>query len=89
MRRHIGDGEFVGHHRCHRRALTQINVHGPKSRALLQRISGADLTNEGFPFMTAREIDVGYAIVLAYPCDLHRRTGLGTARARHASRAGL
>ena len=40
----------------------QINVHGPKSRELLQRISGADLTNEGFPFMSAREIDVGYDI---------------------------
>lgn len=65
MRRHIEDGEFVvitdvtfGR--------TQINVHGPKSRELLQRISGADLTNEGFPFMSAREIDVGYANVLAY-----------------------
>ncbi|MDU8943634.1 GcvT family protein [Ovoidimarina sediminis] len=44
----------------------QINVHGPKSRELLSRVSGADLSNEGFPFMTAREIDVGYAVVLAY-----------------------
>ncbi|MEM1005069.1 MAG: glycine cleavage T C-terminal barrel domain-containing protein, partial [Pseudomonadota bacterium] len=33
---------------------------------LLQRISGADLSNDGFPFMTAREIDVGFAVVLAY-----------------------
>lgn len=44
----------------------QINVHGPRSRELLGRISGADLSNAGFPFMTAREIDLGYAIALAY-----------------------
>jgi 4-methylaminobutanoate oxidase (formaldehyde-forming) len=65
MRRHLRDGEVavitdVTAGRC------QINVHGPKSRTLLQRISGADLSNEGFPFMTAREIDVGYAVALAY-----------------------
>ncbi len=47
-------------------ARCQINVHGPKSRELLSRISGADLSNDAFPFMTAQHIDVGYAIVLAY-----------------------
>ena len=65
MRRHLLDGETVvitdiTAGRC------QINVHGPKSRELLSRISGADLSNKGFPFMTAREIDVGYAVALAY-----------------------
>ena len=45
---------------------THINIHGPKARDLMQRASGADLTNEDFSYMTAREIDVGYAIVLAY-----------------------
>ncbi|MEM9125299.1 MAG: FAD-dependent oxidoreductase [Pseudomonadota bacterium] len=65
MRRHIGHDEVVvitdvTSARC------QINVHGPRSRELLQRISGADLSNDGFPFMTAREIDVGFAVVLAY-----------------------
>ncbi|MEM7440095.1 MAG: FAD-dependent oxidoreductase [Pseudomonadota bacterium] len=43
-----------------------INVHGPKSRDLLSRLSSADLSDAGFPFMTAREIDVGYAVILAY-----------------------
>ena len=42
----------------------QINVQGPKSRALLQSITAADLSNEAFPFRTAREIDIGYARVL-------------------------
>ncbi|MEO1733168.1 MAG: FAD-dependent oxidoreductase [Pseudomonadota bacterium] len=65
MRRHINDGEFVVVTDV-TAGRTQINVHGPKSRELLQRISGADLSNQGFPFMSAREIDVGYANVLAY-----------------------
>lgn len=64
MRRHIAPGECVVITDV-TAARAQINVHGPKARALMQRVSGADLTNEGFPYMTAREIDVGYAIVLA------------------------
>lgn len=65
MRRHIGEEEFVVITDV-TAGRTQINVHGPKSRELLSRISGADLSNESFPFMTAQEIDVGYAVVLAY-----------------------
>jgi len=42
----------------------QINVQGPKSRALLQTLTSADLSNAAFPFRTAREIDIGYACVL-------------------------
>ena len=42
----------------------QINVQGPRSRELLQAVTTADLSNEAFPFRTAREIDIGYARVL-------------------------
>ena len=42
----------------------QINVQGPRSRELLQTVTTADLSNEAFPFRTAREIDIGYARVL-------------------------
>ena len=63
MRRHMSPGTHVsvtdvtsGH--------AQINVQGPDSRALLQSITGADLSNEAFPFRTARYIDIGYARVL-------------------------
>jgi len=42
----------------------QLNVQGPKSRELLATLTTADLSNEAFPFRTAREIDVGYARVL-------------------------
>ena len=42
----------------------QINVQGPRSRELLQSITTVDLSNEAFPFRTAREIDLGFARVL-------------------------
>ncbi|SEE69854.1 4-methylaminobutanoate oxidase (formaldehyde-forming) [Rhizobiales bacterium GAS188] len=36
-------------------------VMGPNSRALLQAVSGADLSDAVHPFATAREIEIGYA----------------------------
>jgi 4-methylaminobutanoate oxidase (formaldehyde-forming) len=42
----------------------QLNVQGPRSRELLQSITSADLSNEAFPFRTARQIDIGFARVL-------------------------
>jgi len=44
--------------------FAQINIQGPKSRELLQTLTTTDLSNEAFPFRTAREIDMGYARVL-------------------------
>lgn len=40
-------------------------VMGPNSRALLEKVSGADLSNAAHPFGTAREIELGYARVRA------------------------
>ncbi|MBS1200379.1 MAG: Sarcosine dehydrogenase [Proteobacteria bacterium] len=45
-------------------AWAQLNVQGPRSRELLQAVTSVDLSNEAFPFRTAREIDVGYARAL-------------------------
>ena len=42
----------------------QLNVQGPNSRALLQKLTSTDLSNEAFPFRSAREIDIGFARVL-------------------------
>ncbi|PRY72862.1 glycine cleavage system aminomethyltransferase T [Marivita geojedonensis] len=64
MRRHIGADEFVTITDV-TAGITQINVHGPKARALMERISETDLSNEAFPFMTAQAIDVGYFNVTA------------------------
>jgi 4-methylaminobutanoate oxidase (formaldehyde-forming) len=63
LRRHIPDGAHVfvtdvtsGH--------AQLNVQGPRSRELLQAVTGADVSNAAFPFRAAREIEIGYARVL-------------------------
>jgi 4-methylaminobutanoate oxidase (formaldehyde-forming) len=45
-------------------AFGQLNIQGPKSRELLQSITTTDLSNEAFPFRTAKEIDIGFARVL-------------------------
>ncbi|MEQ1520730.1 MAG: FAD-dependent oxidoreductase [Aestuariivirga sp.] len=45
--------------------LPMIAVMGPNSRALLQKMSGADLSNVAFPFGTSKEIEIGYARVRA------------------------
>ena len=42
-----------------------INVQGPKSRQLISRLTGADMSNEAFPYLTVQEIDIGYALVKA------------------------
>jgi 4-methylaminobutanoate oxidase (formaldehyde-forming) len=45
--------------------LPMIAVMGPKSRALLEKLSGADLSNAAFPFGTSQEIEIGFARVRA------------------------
>ena len=63
MKRHIGDDQqvFVTDVTS---GYGQLNIQGPKSREFLQSITSADLSNEAFPFRTAREIDIGLARVL-------------------------
>ena len=46
-------------------AYNILNVHGPKSRELVSRLTSADMSNEAFPYLTMQEIDVGYALVKA------------------------
>lgn len=43
---------------------TQLNIQGPRSRALMQSVSSCDFSNEAFPFRAAREVDIGFARVL-------------------------
>jgi len=45
-------------------AYAQINVQGPRSRALLAAVTRADVSDEAFGFRTARHIDIGFARVL-------------------------
>jgi 4-methylaminobutanoate oxidase (formaldehyde-forming) len=45
--------------------VAMLGVMGPRSRELLQTVSGADLSNERHPFGHSREIEIGYARVRA------------------------
>ncbi len=46
-------------------AFAVLGVMGPRSRDLLGRLTGAELSNAAFPFGTVREIELGYATVRA------------------------
>jgi glycine cleavage system aminomethyltransferase T/glycine/D-amino acid oxidase-like deaminating enzyme len=63
MRRNIPDGAhaFVTDVTS---AYGQLNIQGPNSRPLLQKITTEDLSDAAFPFRAAREIDIGFARVL-------------------------
>ncbi len=63
LRRHIADDDhlFVVDVTS---GWGQLNVQGPRSRELLQSITTADLSNESFPYLAAKEIDIGFARVL-------------------------
>ena len=62
LRRHVVGGDV--HAADTTSALAQLNVQGPLSRQVLQSITSADLSNEAFPFRTARTIDIGFARAL-------------------------
>ncbi|MEM9196033.1 MAG: glycine cleavage T C-terminal barrel domain-containing protein, partial [Myxococcota bacterium] len=62
MRRHLDDAHaFVTDVTS---GYAQLNVQGPHSRALLQTLTSTNLSNDAFPFRTAREIDLGFARLL-------------------------
>ena len=63
IKRHIREGQQVSVTDV-TSGYGQLNIQGPRSRELLQSISSADLSNEAFPFRTAREIDIGLGRVL-------------------------
>ena len=46
-------------------AWAMLTLQGPRSRALLASLTEASLANEDFPYLSAREIDIGYARVYA------------------------
>jgi 4-methylaminobutanoate oxidase (formaldehyde-forming) len=63
MKRHTPDGAHVFVTDV-TSGYAQLNVQGPRSRAVLEAVTTADLSNEAFPFRAVREIDIGYARVL-------------------------
>ena len=45
--------------------IATLGVMGPNSRALLQALTGQDLSSASFPFGTSKEVEIGYARVRA------------------------
>ena len=45
--------------------VAMLGIMGPRSRALLEAVSGADMSNAAHPFGRSREIEIGYAKVRA------------------------
>ncbi len=43
-----------------------INLMGPRSRQVLEKVTDSDISHGGHPFMSAQEINIGYAQVFAY-----------------------
>jgi glycine cleavage system aminomethyltransferase T/glycine/D-amino acid oxidase-like deaminating enzyme len=62
MTRHAGDQHAVVTDMTS--GFAQLNVQGPRSRELLQSLTSVDLSNDAFPFRTARSIDIGFARAL-------------------------
>ncbi len=62
LRRHAGAGAVVTDVTA---GLGVLSVTGPRARDLLAGLTEADLSPAAFPFARAREIDVGWATVLA------------------------
>lgn len=42
-------------------AYGMLSIQGPRSRELLQSVTSADLSNEAFPYLSAQELEIGYA----------------------------
>jgi len=62
MRRHVGELHAAVTDMTS--GFAQLNIQGPRSRELLQSLTSVDLSNEAFPFRTARSIDIGFARAL-------------------------
>jgi glycine cleavage system aminomethyltransferase T/glycine/D-amino acid oxidase-like deaminating enzyme len=68
------DLDWISRHIAHEDHVTVVDVTssyavygvmGPESRALLQKVSRADFSNEAFQFSTSQEIDLGFFTVRA------------------------
>ena len=46
-------------------AYAMLTIQGPKSRALLEKLSTSSFETADFPYLSSREIDIGYARVYA------------------------
>ncbi|MEM1401887.1 MAG: FAD-dependent oxidoreductase [Pseudomonadota bacterium] len=85
MRRHVGDRHvFITDVTS---SYGQLNIQGPKSRDLLQALTSVDLSNDAFPFRTAKEIDIGlgrlYCVRITYAGELGYELYIPSEQALH------
>ncbi len=64
LKKHLPDDGSVSLTSHHGRMGTLV-IAGPKSRDVLGAVTETDLSNEGFPWLTAQEIEIGMAEVIA------------------------
>ena len=69
-------------------AWAVLGVMGPHSRALLEEVTSADLSNEAFPFGTAQQVEIGCVVARAlrvsYVGELGWELYVPSDQARHA-----
>lgn len=71
-------------------ALASINVAGPNARRVLGKITGADLSDEAFPYLGCREIEVGDGVAarclrLGFVGELSYELHVRASQARYVS----
>jgi glycine cleavage system aminomethyltransferase T len=64
IRRETRDGEVVTVTDV-TSGTTLLTVQGPRSRELISRLTDSDFSNNSFPYLSAQEVQAGYAPVLA------------------------
>ena len=69
--------------------LATYALWGPHARHVLREVTGADLSNDAHPFMTAREITVDDVPVRALRVTFAGELGLGALRAQRVRRPAL
>ncbi|NVB38154.1 FAD-dependent oxidoreductase [Pseudenhygromyxa sp. WMMC2535] len=69
-------------------AYAQLNIQGPRSRALMQALTATDMSDAAFPFRHAAEIDLGFAralcVRITYLGELGYELYIPTEQAVHA-----
>ena len=74
-------------------AWAVLGVMGPKSRALIEKVTGADLSTEAFPFGTIRRVEIGCAVAKAFRVSYVGELGwelyVPSDQARHAYKTVL
>ena len=74
IKRHLGANQtVVAYDATSSRGV--LNLGGPNSRTVLEKVTGDDVSNKGFPFGSCKEIHIGSAPALALRVSYHGELG--------------